>query len=1047
MSFEHKSGLPFAFDRAADQPDVKALVFHGHRPFIQGAELNEVQTAQRGTHNRLSRLVAKDGDRIEHANAFVNIGAGIVTLTAGSIYVAGDVYPVAEAVLSGVPMTGRVEVGVRLQTSWITHEDDPTLLGLVPGSLAEGEPGAAREIQGIVWALDGDDQDGDFFAVYTLQDGTILDQTGPSLLEPVMQQLAIYDRPNGHYVVSGCRVTGLGLKAGAQEFSIEEGEANISGFKRTRRAALRLAEIEDWDEGAVPGETHIFPMSGSSYTFAVAQAPIGVINSILLTREKTVSITRGAIANGQDALPDTSVIQIVSIPGYTQGTSYQRVGNAVDWAAGGPEPTAGTSYSVTYRYRASSTATSQTQTSITVAGGAAGGDIIVSYTTKMPRIDRIGLREDGAAVYIKGISALNNPSAPLVPSDVLALALVTNNWMDKPEVVNDAVRSIPYLEMWRYFNRLVDHDRLIQLERIKSGIDAKEPVAKKGMFVDPFADDTFRDQGVPQTAAIGNNILQLAIDPTIHVLGLSAPVVLDFTEEVISVQDLRTGCVKINPYANFSPLPAAMSLDPAVDFWTEQRTEWASSETINLNMGTTSSRNTPLRVVSEATRLVDQRSEQAEFLRQIVVDFTIRGFGTGETLSALTFDSVSILPPGSLAGDVNGLVSGSFTIPENMTSGTKTVTATGGSGATATALFTGTGVIDIDTMRRVTTVQTWTLQVDPQAQIFATSEPRQIIGVDIHFCALGDGGKDVIVEQVSTDNGYPTTEIMAQSRLDMDGRGLGWSSARYALPVTTLSDRRHAFVVKTDDNEHSISLARLGDFDPTTQKYVSSHPYVVGPRFDSVNAETWTAHQNEALAFRVVAAKYSPASKVVNLGTVNLVSCSDLQIRAVVELPSPACSVVFEIERGNGTIYRLLPFQLLELTEHLSEAVQIRAVLTGTAKLSPILFAPIELIAGNIAAEATYVTRAMSLGAGVRATAYLKTFLPGGATIAMSYSIDGGAFLDLPLDDVEALAFPLWTERKHEKTPLTGTTIRFKITASGGPAARVIAGDFGVGIF
>lgn len=162
MSFEHKSGLPFAFDRAAGQPDVKALVFHGQRPFVQAAELNELQTVQRGTHDRLSRLVAKDGDRIEHANAFIDAAAGTVTLTSGRIYVAGDVYAVTDAVLSGVPMTGRVEVGVRLQTRWITHEDDPTLLGMVPGSLAEGEPGAAREIQGLIWALESDAQDGDF---------------------------------------------------------------------------------------------------------------------------------------------------------------------------------------------------------------------------------------------------------------------------------------------------------------------------------------------------------------------------------------------------------------------------------------------------------------------------------------------------------------------------------------------------------------------------------------------------------------------------------------------------------------------------------------------------------------------------------------------------------------------------------------------------------------------------------------------------------------------------------------------------------------------
>lgn len=1056
--YAHKSGLPYAYDRADGQPAQKKLIFHGRRPFIQAAELNELQTVQRGIHDRVSRLVAKDGDRIEHASAFVDKDTGTVTLTAGSIYVAGDVYPVAEAVLPGVPMAGRVDIGVRLQTEWITAEDDPTLLGMVPGAISEGEPGAAREVQGIVWALADDDQPGDFFAVYTLQDGTILDQTGPSMLEPIMAQLRIYDRPHGHYVVSGCRVTGLGANAGAQEFTIEQGEANISGFKRTRLAALRLAEPEDWDEGAIPGETHIYP-GGASHTFAVDQFPIGVINSILLTKQKTVNVTRGAIANGQDGLPDNSVIEIVSVAGgaYTQGVDFQRVGNAIDWGLPGAEPATGSNYSVTYRYRAAVAADSATDTHITVSGGAAGGDIIVSYTAKLPRVDWIGLREDGSAIYIKGISARTNPAAPIVPANVLPLARVTNDWMGKPVVVNDAVRVPPYAEMWRYFNRVVDHDRLLQLERIKNDIDAREPVAKKGMFVDPFTDDSYRDEGLAQTAAVGAGVLQLPIAITVHPLALAGPVTLDFTEEVVGAQELKTGCVKINPYANFNPLPASMVLDPAADFWTEPRTEWASPQTINLNMGTTSNPNTPLTVTTAENRLVDHRQEQAEFLRQISVAFTIHGFGAGEILDELTFDSISVLPLLPLTADANGVVAGSFTIPENVTAGTKVVTAKGQGGGNANAAFTGMGTIDINTMRRVTTVRTWRYveptpaepaqPIDPQAQLFAVSEPRQIVGVDFHLCALGDLAKDLLVEQVATDNGYPTTEVEAQARVDMAGAALGWKSARYALPVTTLADRHHAFVIKTDDNAHSVSLARLGDFDAATQKWVSSHPYVVGPRFDSVNAATWTAHQAEALTFRLIAARFGPTAKTVDLGTVELVDCSDIQIRAAVELPSAACSVVFEIERTNGTIYRLLPFQLLELTEHITETVEVRAVLTGTEKLAPILYAPIELIAGNIASEGTYITRAMALGDAVRVAAYLKAYLPGGATLTMAYSIDGGAFTALPLDEVEALTYPLWTERKYEEMPLTGTNIRLKITATGGPAARVLAGDFGAGIF
>ncbi len=62
-----------------------------------------------------------------------------------------------------------------------------------------------------------------------------------------MQAIAIYDRAHGHYIVSGCRVSALGTNKGCQVFSIQEGEANINGFKRKRLEALS-EELEDLKE-------------------------------------------------------------------------------------------------------------------------------------------------------------------------------------------------------------------------------------------------------------------------------------------------------------------------------------------------------------------------------------------------------------------------------------------------------------------------------------------------------------------------------------------------------------------------------------------------------------------------------------------------------------------------------------------------------------------------------------------------------------------------------------------------------------------------------
>ncbi|MCZ2203993.1 DUF4815 domain-containing protein [Bartonella sp. A05] len=1045
---KHESGLPFAIDRAIEKDEQQSVVFYGERPFLQSGELNELQTIIRGRHNRLGRLIAKEGDRIERADAFVDQSNRTVTLTDGKIYIAGDIFPISEAVLENITLVGRVEIGVKLQKQWLTHEDDPALLGQVPGTLAEGEPGAAREIAKIVWALKDDQQEGAFFPVYVLQDGVLIDQKAPSLLEPAMQAIATYDRAHGHYIVSGCHVTALGQNNGCQVFSIQEGEANINGFKRKRLAALRHEEQEDFSEGLVPSETHIFStkQGETSFTLKTYYSPIATIHSLLLTKEKTVTVTRGATISGRDGLPDKSITSFIKITQsdkeFKEGTDFKKTGDTIDWAPAGNEPAPGSTYSVTYRYRTPVTADKVTAQKITVSGGAQDGDIIVSYTYKLPRIDRIGLNVQGDVVYIKGVS-VDQPIAPSVPDDVLSLATITNNWLDIPLVINDGTRVAPYNEMWRYFKRVLSLDRLMQLERIKSNVDSKEPVSKKGMFADPFLGDSYRDEGQTQSGAVGNGILQLAIEPTFYHADLKNPVTLDWDNEVIIAQELMTACEAINPYQNFAPLPGTVTLTPATDFWHEQRTDWLSGVTNELFLGRR--RGSSARSTEVSDELISTGQEQIDFLRQISLSFKIEGFAQGEILKSLTFDGVDVLLKTACTADAHGIIEGILTIPEKITAGTKNIVAVGKGGTTATGLFTGQGVIDVKVMRRTTTVRVWT-KSDPQAQVFTPDETRQITGVDFHICKIGNPDNNLMIDLVTTENGYPTAEIQAQTFYAMKEAKPGWAQARYDVPLTVPDDRLTAFVIKTDDGEHSISLAKLGHFDEENQRYVASHPYVTGPRFSSVNAQTWTAHQDEALAFRVLAARYKQTEKTVHLGEFDLVDCSDLQIRAAIELPSSDCSVIFEIERNNGTVYQLLPFQLLSLTEYISEKVQLRAILKGTEKLSPILFAPVELIAGKIHKQATYITRAFPFGEKARLSSYIKTFLPGGATFQMALQLDDGAFIPLKLEETEPLSEPLWTERKFTSGDKTAQQARLKLTLTGGPAARSMASDFGAGI-
>jgi tRNA U54 and U55 pseudouridine synthase Pus10 len=157
--FNHSSGLAGVYDRTPDKPNVARVLFREEK-LAQAAEHMEAQSISEARNRRVGDLIAKDGDRVTGAEILVDPQTGTVVLGAGTIYVQGDVRPVAAQTLNGVPMTGTVPVGVRLIRTVVTEVQDPTLVGLAPGTEAEGEPGAGREIETVVWGRDGDGASG-----------------------------------------------------------------------------------------------------------------------------------------------------------------------------------------------------------------------------------------------------------------------------------------------------------------------------------------------------------------------------------------------------------------------------------------------------------------------------------------------------------------------------------------------------------------------------------------------------------------------------------------------------------------------------------------------------------------------------------------------------------------------------------------------------------------------------------------------------------------------------------------------------------------------
>ena len=1069
MTYEHRSSLSGAYDRTVQFPDWDAVIAReGH--VGQAAELVEAQSIAQRKIRTVGDLVARDGDRVEGGDIVVDVESESLVATAGRIYVRGRVLNVPEATLTDVPMTGAVHVGVRLVETFITEIDEPALLGLHPGSPAEGEAGAARSRMELVWGFSGDGEEGDLYSVYLLKDGVAIDQTPPPNLTGINAQLATYDfDANGNYVVSGCRVTALGKTGGDQVFSIEAGVANINGFKRTRTAALRHAKEETFDLFRIPTEIHTLGVSPTTLT--LNHGPIATIREVLIEKEVTETVTRGGTPNGADVLANTGVLSLVEVvqggTTYVATTDYAKTGDSVDWGAGGDEPATGSTYQVTYRYLGIVTPGAITATTITVSGGVEGGQAQVDYDFKLPRVDILGLDSDGLSVYLKGVSSRANPLPPAVPADVLPLALIENSWTGTPGVTYVGVRAYTMALVDRMYNSLIDALDLIALERLQRDIDSREPTAKNGVFVDPFTSDRYRDAGVAQTGAVFGGLLRLAIEPTFHSVNLPGVTLLNWTEEVVIEQPLATSCMKINPYQNFTPIPASMTINPPVDYWTESTTEWASDSAAALSspVVVTTSRSTSGRTTTTTTttqrQTVEsaQRSEILPHLRQISLAFSISGFFVGEELSLLEFDGIDVTPAGPLEADADGEIVGNFTIPADVPAGSKAVIAEGAGGSEAAAVFVGQGRIDIETLRRVTTTSVISRNVvqpsfnpggperggpDPLAQTFTMIEGRHVAGVNLRICAIGDTTKPIVVEIVEVENGIPTSNVVAQAYYGMAAAVIGvWTEIRFGYPVWLAGGVEYAFVVKTNDPDHSISTAKIGDFDPVAQTPVAAQPYSVGVMLSSSNAKTWTPHQNEDICFQLVGAVFSPLTKTVDVGTIAVANMSDLLIRCEVELPTAAASMHFEVELDDGTITLLNPGQAWEMQSFYTGDVQIRAVLAGSAKVSPVVFPVIVAIEGELQTTGTYVTRAFSMGTDVNILSYLKTKIPTGSTLAME--VDDGAlgFSSMPQTVQTPLQESGWIERKYAKAEHDANPAgRIRITMTGTPAARPMAYDF-----
>lgn len=1031
---------------------------------LQSAELNEIQLSAANRIRGIADALFKDGDIVRDASVSVDAASGVTQCAAGAIYLRGAVRGVAPATFT-IPM-GTVSIGVRLVETVITAAEDPELLDPATGTRNYQEPGAERLEIETVWAWDGDGVTGQFYPVYGAVDRVLGAKEAPPNLDAFTQSLARYDRDSagGTYIVSGLRLQQLPDDGGNQVYSLSEGRARVYGYGVEFSTSRRVVYPAVADLKSVASEPHLSSTIGAQRV-DFDRTPGISITAVSITAEKTVSVTHGVATGATDPLPDTSILQILEVKQggttYTPTTDYLLTAGQVNWSPAGAEPAPGSTYTVKYQYIATVTPTAVDETGFTVTGAVSGTLILVSYSQKLRRYDRLCLDAGGNIVWVAGVASDFYPQIPSVPADLLPVATVHQTWTADRSVSNNGVRVVAMPALAAVDTRMDKLAQLIAQQRLESNIHTRETGTKKGLFTDPFLDESQRDAGTAQTAAIVDGVLMLPISgtPAFVSTDISAPASLAYSHVIALSQPFKTGGMKINPYMAFAIVPARVTLTPAVDRWTEVVTTWAGQSTSRFVIGAGDQSN-----ITQATRaaLISRTASDIETLRPITVTYRIDGFGAGEALSSIQFDGIP-RPTGGLVANGSGVITGSFTIPAGVPAGNKSVVFTGASGQSGSAAFSGQGRLERETWQQQTTITETRWQsppppppvvqegaggfggrVDPLAQTFSMPANVQMSGVDLWFAAAPT--TECRVQIRATAIGIPTQEVIAEKVIAPAAVVLGGAHTRilFDFPVSLIGGVEYAIVVLCNDAVGELSVAEMGKFDAAAQRWITSQPYTIGVMLSSSNASTWTPHQDRDMTFRVLTADFTETLRTIALGTVPVTAATDLLLMSYSERPASDTSVEYTLTLPDATVLNVADGEPVQLAAAITGNVAISARLRGS-DFSPVLFPGTQLVAGQIATTADYVSRAIPAGTSATVKVIYEAIIPSGATVNVFYKgPDGGDTWTTVPADTNSPADDGYTEFVRTVTGVNELTVQIKIVLNGTTAARPYLRDLRV---
>ena len=389
-----------------------------------------------------------------------------------------------------------------------------------------------------------------------------------------------------------------------------------------------------------------------------------------------------------------------------------------------------------------------------------------------------------------------------------------------------------------------------------------------------------------------------------------------------------------------------------------------------------------------------------------------------------------------LSANPQGKITGQFTVPANIPTGTKLVQFIGDKGSYGETSYTGRGIITTEERRRVINItetrQQQTIitgRFDPLAQTFTLNQGRHIGGVDLWFTVRGD--KKVVVQIRETNTGMPNQNVLAEAYVNPDDINIDGTHSRITWqPVWLEAGREYALIILTDDAETAVRIAELGKYNNTTKQWVTSQPFQVGVLLSSSNASTWTPHQDKDLTFRLLGTRFTNNTRTIDLGNTEVKNISDIIALANVERPAADTDIEIILTDESGEQIHVTDNTPLALRSRLDGKVNIKAVLRGSELNSPVLFPGLQVVLGDLVENADYISRSIPAGINSKVNVTYEAELPGYANVMVELLDATGKWQEIELTSSKPIGDG-WEERVHVLNGFTADRTRVRLRLRG----------------